>query len=187
MCGVECRTHASGVRFLCQIDPRLSRLFVGFASLRAFVTFYILWGACSILPPLGARHTDRCVQSSALFEGVRSVRTSWADCNRSRPSSRTACCVARAGAMGRVAHGWSLALMVRRDVCDAAPCRPTPRLTAHRTASAGTISSKKHRATEASGRSAVGGWTISRTSAGLAGAGGNSGGVKGVLRRGAMR
>jgi hypothetical protein len=40
---------------------------------------------------------------------------------------------------------------------------------------------------DTSGRSAVDGWTISRKSGGLAGAGGNSGGVKAVLRWGAMR
>jgi len=83
LCGVECRTHASGVRFL----RRMARLevvsFLGFAPWRASVTFYYFWVTCSILPPMGSCQTGRCVQSSALFEGVRSVGAARGQCNAS--------------------------------------------------------------------------------------------------------
>jgi hypothetical protein len=55
------------------------------AARSAAVTFYIFWGTCSILPPLGVCQRVRCVYSGLLFEGWQMMYAARVDCKRESP------------------------------------------------------------------------------------------------------
>ena len=55
------------------------------AARSAAVTFYVFWGACSILPPLGVCQRVRCVYSGLLFEGWQMMSAARGDCKRESP------------------------------------------------------------------------------------------------------
>jgi hypothetical protein len=110
LCGVECRTHASSVRFLRPMARAVSLSLLGLARRRAAVTFYYFWATCSILPPLSARQTDRCVHNVVLFEGWQMMSAARGDCNSNAVLYRAGRYCERVVADGTANHRHSLAL-----------------------------------------------------------------------------